>query len=571
MLTGKRFILCGLSRLAVRIARSLTAHHADVAVLRTGRDDEHLLGAFGPEIRTLNAFGLDQADVLLAAGAADAACVLALADDDLDNLRTTVAAREAAPNVPVVLRVFDPVLADHLEAGLNVRRAYSVSALAAPAFVSAAFGDEVVETMRLGDGEVPLSRVSVRPGSPLAGLTLRDVKRQYGCAVVARRGPDGCWMPTRGGGGDAALREGEEIFIGGILAAVLRLSSANSSLPRAAKRRRWPRRRRAAGGRRKPSPLWNTRLPVVATMLAALLSIAIIVFTFTLKLSPVDALYFVVTTATTTGYGDITLKSAPDWLKLFDSFVMIASAAMLGVIFSYLAALATTERLDEAMGRRAGGMENHVVVAGLGNLGYRVANHFLDMGWETAVIELAPGARFVETLRTRCPVLSGDTRLPGNLDRASVTRASAFVACTNDDLANIQSCLHARRLNPSLITVARVFDDTLAQRLTRAFEIDHVLSATQCAAGAFIGAATDELAMRPIQIGDLELLAFRYTAPEALTPDAIADWHEQGIRLAAIRKADGAPAPPQPGLGLAPGDEAILCGPAEAVRRVFVG
>ena len=31
----------------------------------------------------------------------------------------------------------------------------------------------------------------------------------------------------------------------------------------------------------------------------------------------VDALYFVVTTATTTGYGDISLKDTPDWLKLF--------------------------------------------------------------------------------------------------------------------------------------------------------------------------------------------------------------------------------------------------------------
>ena len=76
--------------------------------------------------------------------------MLALSESDLENLRGAVAARDLAPTVPVVLRAFDPLLADQLEQGWNVRRAYSVSALAAPAFVAAACGDAVLETLRLG-------------------------------------------------------------------------------------------------------------------------------------------------------------------------------------------------------------------------------------------------------------------------------------------------------------------------------------------------------------------------------------------------------------------------------------
>src|SRR2546421_106602 len=60
-----------------------------------------------------------------------------------------------------------------------------------------------------------------------------------------------------------------------------------------------------------------TLLPWVAMTLSFLLLAAVLVFAAALHLRPIDALYFVVTTATTTGYGDISLHDAPAWLKLF--------------------------------------------------------------------------------------------------------------------------------------------------------------------------------------------------------------------------------------------------------------
>jgi Trk K+ transport system NAD-binding subunit len=569
MLTGKRFILCGLSRLTLRVARMLRAEDADVTVVRLGRDTEQPAGAFGPDVRAVDSLDADHAEMLAAAGAGEATCVLALSEDDLDNLRIAVAAREAAPDTPVVLRAFDPVLADQLEQGLNVRRAYSVSALAAPAFVAATFGDQVIETMRLGDGEVPLSAMTVGPGSPLDGRTPEEVKRVHGCAILARRGPDGSWRTNTGDDG-GALHAGEEVLAGGTLAAMLRLSSLNSALPSGRGKR--PRAlSRSARGRKPRRPLLvRTRLPHVAAALVAPLVVGIVLFTFFLKLPVIDSVSFIISTVTNSGTSDLSLKNAPAWLKLFSSLVVLSGAALLGIFYSYLTALATTERLDEIMGKRARGLSGHIVVAGLGNLGYRVASHFIDLGWSVGAIELSPNARFVEALRTRCPVLSGDARLPDNLERASIRSASAFVACTNDDLANIQACLHARRLNPSLITVARVFDDVLAVRLCQAFEIDRALSATQCAAGAFIGAAVDERAMRPFEVGGLDFLAFRYTVPDRLSRQTLDAWRAAGIRVVAVRTAASTdPSPAQLDPTLDAGDEAILCGPAEAMRRLF--
>src|SRR5262245_30480979 len=61
----------------------------------------------------------------------DHECLLVLSEDDLLNLQVVAAAHDAAPEVPVVLRAFDARLVEQFEFGVNVRRCFSSSALAA--------------------------------------------------------------------------------------------------------------------------------------------------------------------------------------------------------------------------------------------------------------------------------------------------------------------------------------------------------------------------------------------------------------------------------------------------------
>ena len=525
MLSGKRFILWGLCRLSVRVAQAMTAGRAKVTVVRLRGEADALLPLLGPEVQTVNAEALSPADTLRAAGLLGATALLALSENDLDNLHAAVAAREAAPDVPVVLRAFDPLLADQLEQGGNVRRAYSVSALAAPAFVAAACGDAVQETLRLGDGEVPLCRVTIKPSSPLTGLNADTVKTRFGCAVLARAASGDDWQATLGDDAQRPLRAGETVLIGGPRESVLRVVTQNAGW-RSRRRPFWQasphsQKRRAAGH--------PTRLLPTAIALSAILIASVFVFRFALHLSPVDALYFVVTTATTTGYGDISLKDSADWVKLFGCFVMLTGGALLGIVFSYLAALATAERLDETLTKQAGRLTGHVVVAGLGNLGYRVARQVSDLGLDAVVIDPVPRPRFAEALRGRAPVLTGDASLPDTLERASIGSAAAFLACTNDDLVNIQACLHARRLCPEIVTVARIFDEALSGRISDTFGINCAQSASSAAVSAFIGAATDELALRSLTLGPLTFLAGRYEASTPITQDTLNVWREGGI------------------------------------------
>jgi Trk K+ transport system NAD-binding subunit len=258
-------------------------------------------------------------------------------------------------------------------------------------------------------------------------------------------------------------------------------------------------------------------------------------------------------------------------MKLFGCAVMIAGGALLAVLFSHLTSVATAERLEEQMGRRARRLSGHVVVAGLGNVGYRVNQLLSDLGLPSAVLELVPNARFVEAVRQRSVVLSGDARLPENLERVAIQQAAIFLACTDDDLTNVLACLHARRLNPKIRTVARIFDDLLAERLTAAFQIDAAISAGKVTAGAFVGAATDERALRPFRVGDQSFLAFRYDVAETLPLEQIEQWRAEGLRILAFRRGSGDAQPPSfLAAPLEPGDEAILAGPEATLRALLL-
>jgi Trk K+ transport system NAD-binding subunit len=559
MIAGKRFVICGLNRLTTTVAQRLSERLAEVVVVRD-EEGEALVPLLGEQVRVLQAED-DREESLRTAGVTEAACLLALGDDDMANLQIAVLARRIAPDVPVVLRCFDPTLADQLEQGLNVRRAYSVSALSAPVFVAAALAEEVIETMHLGDAELPLCRLTVRSHSPLIGKTARELKRQFHCAVLAHADPDGPWRQA-----DVEadrIEIGEQVLIGGLLPDVLDLARMNSDMfdrPRRPLKRSRLRRTRLL-------PSTGTLLPWVGAVLMLLLAAAMVLFADALRLRPVDALYFIVATA----LGDATLQSAPTGLKLLGCLVMLAGGALLAVLFSHLTSVVTAERLELQMGRRARRLAGHIVVAGLGNVGYRVSRLLSDLGIPLAVIEMAPDARFVEAVRERAAVLSGDARLPENLQRASIEEAVAFLACTNDDLANIQACLHARRLNPSIRTVARVFDDQLAEHLTAAFQIDSAISSGKLAAGAFVGAATEERALRPFRIGDLDYLAFRFdvTAPVSLAQ--IEAWRARGVRILGFRRQSGPVQPPsQLSEPFEPGDAAILAGPDAVIRSLLL-
>ena len=357
--SGRRFVITGVSRLSVRVARALTEAGADV-VLVAGRGADEELVAVVSRVATIRTEDVDRTTSLVAAGLDDADGLLALDDDDLDNLRTVGCAATMAPAVPVVLRSFDAALADRVELGSNVRRAYSLSALAAPAFVAAAIGDDALTTLRLGDDEVPLVQLVVGGDGPLSGRAPSAIAASAEVVVVARRAPGGSWCAVDD---DRPLAPGEDVVVGGHLRAVLAAALANDPLPEPPPRRR--RRTTVDELRRRPESLMATLLPVTVLLLLLVVLAATGYFAAERDLDAMDALYFTVTA----GLGNADLLDDGTGQQIAGIALIITFGALIGVVFSYVAAIAVAQRSGYRMERQAARRRGHVVVVGVGTIG----------------------------------------------------------------------------------------------------------------------------------------------------------------------------------------------------------
>src|SRR5271157_3101072 len=119
-----------------------------------------------------------------------AAAVAILTSDDLTNIETGLAVRdqlgERWTEVPVVLRVFDRQLGSRLEKSFGFRHVWSTSAIAAPWFVGAALGLEVLFTFYVGNHPFLLARLRVSGGGGLDGLAMLDLPGQIRVVAIRR-------------------------------------------------------------------------------------------------------------------------------------------------------------------------------------------------------------------------------------------------------------------------------------------------------------------------------------------------------------------------------------------------
>jgi Trk K+ transport system NAD-binding subunit len=158
--------------------------------------------------------------------------------------------------------------------------------------------------------------------------------------------------------------------------------------------------------------------------------------------------------------------------------------------FGLVADVIVGAQLQEALGVPRGRMRNHVVVLGLGNLGYRTTLHLLAAGVEVAACDSSSHGRFVAIARRLgVPVLIADANYLDSLRALSVDRARAVVTATSDDLANLEAALAARELNPDARVITRLFDQDLAERAQQQLHITEAQSVSALAAPAFVAAA----------------------------------------------------------------------------------
>jgi Trk K+ transport system NAD-binding subunit len=137
-------------------------------------------------------------------------------------------------------------------------------------------------------------------------------------------------------------------------------------------------------------------------------------------------------------------------------------------------------------------MNDHIILVGLGRLGIRTFHLLRRLGHEVVVIERKADAQFLDDVRRDgSPILIGDGRREAFLMDANVHTARSVVLATTDDLANLEIALDARRINPKVRVVMRMFDPEMAEKVREGFQIRSVMSAASLAAPAFAMAALE--------------------------------------------------------------------------------
>ncbi|WP_315852102.1 potassium channel family protein [Tautonia rosea] len=207
----------------------------------------------------------------------------------------------------------------------------------------------------------------------------------------------------------------------------------------------------------------------------------------------------------------------------------------------------------------------HVIVVGLGTVGYQIVKEMLQLRELVVVIERphVESELIEEILDREVPVIRGDARTIKTLEAAGVRRAKAVVLATQDDLANLDAALTARDLNPKAKIVMRMFDESLAEKVAGSFALPAV-STARVAAPAFVAAATGrriyqdfQLAGRHVHLVDLTI------APEgALVGRSIGEiQHDRQVNIVMHHGRDGTNVNPDHDVVLGPGDEVLVIAP----------
>ncbi|OKI62265.1 NAD(P)-binding protein [Micromonospora sp. CB01531] len=486
---GQRFVVCGAGALARRLVTELMDRYGvPVTVVLPSLTDSHApdIAEFGPETgaavprpNLVVAHRLT-AEVLERAGVRDAAAVALVGDDDVTNVDIAMIVRELAPEVRLVVRLFNAVLGEGVATMLGDCVVLSGSEIAAPAFVAAALGEDAPAYLRLRDDDL------VRIASRAALDPAADVV----CGLADTTGPEPIALPADQEAADLVL---------------VRTYGRRPPPPT----RRRPRLLRAAG------LVFGRRLRLALTGMVALFAVGSAVLAYARGLNLAEAGYL--TLLTTLG-GANADPAAPLMAKVTEVVLVVAGVALLPTVTALMVDSLVHARLAVAAGGLIDPVDDHVIVVGLGNIGTRVIEELHSFGIEVVAVDRAESARGVAVARELgLPVIVGDATRPETLRAASVQTCRALVVLTSDDVTNLETALTGRSAHRAHYTapdttveplrvVLRLFDDGFAQRVQRTFGIHQSRSVSYLAAPAFAAAMMGRQVIDTISVGRRVLL-----------------------------------------------------------------
>ncbi len=265
-----------------------------------------------------------------------------------------------------------------------------------------------------------------------------------------------------------------------------------------------------------------------------------------------DAVYFVVATMTTTGYGDLTPDRSKPVEIVVAMLLMLSGITLTGLFIAFGASLLTRVHWVTMQGLRPVHRRGHIVICGAGSIGSGVIDLLLALGKRLVVVELNPDATIVERAREQhFDLLTGDASRDTTLDLCNLAAAHSLIALTNVDTLNLEIALGARARNPTMPIVLRIAEASFAELIARHFEFETTFSAAALAAPAFVGLGRFAGSRGRVSFGGQEFAIGEIGSedlPRTLPPDAIPIAVSRGDEFAIAHDFDA----------LGPGGRALL-------------
>ncbi|HYT89708.1 MAG TPA: NAD-binding protein, partial [Gemmataceae bacterium] len=381
----QHFIICGLGRVGARVLEYLRAAGSEVVVIddRCEPDDPRLQGA------RLVRGDCRREDVLRQADLATARGVLILTSADLVSISTALTVRHLHPDVRVVLRMFNQGLMARLGKALKNMFALSASALTAPLLALVARTGEALGTFRLEDGRrQQITELEVHPHSGLRGRTIAEVAAGYDAVALAH-------IPAKRVSGDSGrfLREvdhGTKLTVGDRLVlcgnprvlAPLVARVEQESLPEllwAGKLRRL--------GRMIARTFREIDLAVIICtgVLLGVILISTFIFLFSTDDNIAGAFYRTISLMATAA--EMHGRDLMEWQKVYAGVLRLLGAALMASFIAILTNYLLRAHLGGALEVRRIPDKGHIVVCGLGNVGFRVVEDLLSEGEQVVAVE----------------------------------------------------------------------------------------------------------------------------------------------------------------------------------------
>ncbi len=174
------------------------------------------------------------------------------------------------------------------------------------------------------------------------------------------------------------------------------------------------------------------------------------------KWSFLDAFYMMVITITTVGFGEVHPLSEAG--RLFTSFLILSTFGT----FTYLISLVTTLIASGELGRNIKnfrllkimtGLENHIIVCGLGRVGIQVAQDLLNSGCRVVAIE--EKSNEINLNVEGLILVNGDATKDEVLLKAGLKTAKAIICCLPNDADNLFIVLSSKACTNDVQIISR--------------------------------------------------------------------------------------------------------------------